>query len=112
VTKCTEDRLAIRPGELVESHAIRTSAACFRAFARQIPAHFGLRAALPSPRRDQSWQPFSARSLVDRHYCGEQSSRSGPRPELLHSFPTVSAALGSIRLLCHSRRTTELQTAR
>jgi hypothetical protein len=36
----------------------------------------GSRAALPSPRRDQSWQPFSVRSLVDRHYCGEQAPKT------------------------------------
>ena len=62
------------PPQFVEGaqHAIRTSAACSRALARQIPAHFGPRAALPGPRLDQSWRPFVARSITDRHYFGEQ----------------------------------------
>jgi hypothetical protein len=53
-------------------HAIRLSATCSRAFARQIPAYFGPRVALPSLRRDQFSQPFSEHSVVDRHYCGER----------------------------------------
>ena len=72
---------------------IRTSAACSRVFARQIPAHFGPRAAPPSPRHDLSWQPFPARSVTDRHCCDEQATSPSfvlhsavPRPGLLYKI--------------------------
>jgi len=67
------------------------SASCSRVFARQIPAHFGPRAALPSPRRDQSWLPFPEHSVVGRHYCGEKRSPSGTCV-LSESNPTLGTS--------------------